>query len=64
MSQLLGRPGETNLRVTVVEHGVILAHEDVAEDPERPRRLRDVHAHDGQDTHLVVTGADHVLVAL
>lgn len=50
------------MSVPVVEDRVVLAHEHVAEDPEGTHGLGHVHAHDGQDAHLVVPGVDHVLV--
>ena len=42
----LCRKCETNTRVGHVELEVVLAHEDVSEDPDRSHRGRDVNAHD------------------
>mmetsp|Transcript_13642 Transcript_13642/g.26043 ORF Transcript_13642/g.26043 Transcript_13642/m.26043 type:complete len:378 (-) Transcript_13642:393-1526(-) len=54
------RLGESNAVVTVVEHGVVLAHEDVAEDPESLRGSGHVHAH--QSGEATVLLPDEVLV--
>lgn len=56
--------GESDLRVAVVEHRVVLAHEHIPKDPEGACRLGHVHAHDRENAELVVAGLHYVLIAL
>lgn len=59
----LGRGCESDLSVPVVEDRVVFTHEHVSEDPEGAHRLGHVHAHDGEDAHLAVSGVDDVFVS-
>merc|ERR1719382_611892 len=45
----LGGGSEADLRVAIVEDGVILAQEDIAEDPQRATRRGDIDAHDAEE---------------
>jgi len=48
----VGRPGEAHLLVAEIEHGVVGAHEDVAEDPEVAHAGGEVEAHEARDALL------------
>mmetsp|Transcript_53630 Transcript_53630/g.93578 ORF Transcript_53630/g.93578 Transcript_53630/m.93578 type:complete len:391 (-) Transcript_53630:59-1231(-) len=65
----VGGKGEADSLVGGVEDGVVLAHEDVTQDPQRTGGLRDVHANHAEQAELtvgqqVVTCGEHVVVAV
>lgn len=47
---LFRQRSKSDLVVSEVERGVVLAHEDVAEDPEGTVRWRNVHSHETGET--------------
>ena len=58
---------EANSLVSRVEDSVVLAHEDITQDPERTGGGRDVHAHETQHAEVaigneIVVGGQHVVL--
>lgn len=49
----LFRLGEAHPVVLPVKHGVVLADEDVSQDPQRPCRGGDVQTHEAAQTHCL-----------
>ena len=61
----LGRHGQPHRLLLVVEGGVVATHEDIAQNPERPGRTRNIQAHKGKEakgaiSNLVVVGGQGV----
>jgi hypothetical protein len=45
---------KANASISNIEDSVVLAHEDIAKDPQRASGLRNIHSHDAQQAHIAI----------